>query len=543
MPLTYSAIIPRVQRIEIHNLAIIDQLELELGDGLNVFTGETGAGKSIIVDAIWLLTGARADTELIRSGEDSLLVSGFWPDVTLSRRVQANGRGTARVDGEVVTVKELGERADGLVTVHWQHAAQALLEPKYHRDLLDAGLDRDGKAALERYREAHRAFVGAQERLEALREGERERARRVDLLSYQLREIEDLKPQPDEEAALRTDRDRLANAERISADASLAVEALEDAEVNAAGLIADAVRALASAGRFDPGAAQLAQELREALSGIQAVAGEARDLLERAAADPQELDRVEGRLAQLDKLKAKYGATLTEVLTYAEELRDELAGLGRAESDAARLELELAPLRQALEAASAKLTRARQATNERLSPKLERIVRSLGMPKARLEFALTALASPSPHGAEDVEMRFSANAGESLGPLAKIASGGELSRVMLALSTVLGSQTPSVIFDEVDAGIGGQAAVAVAEQLEQLSKKHQVLVVTHLAQIAARARHHFRVAKRESGGRTRVSVERLDGEARVLELARMLSGSDSRAAVEHARELLAAKSS
>jgi DNA repair protein RecN (Recombination protein N) len=526
-----------MRRLEIQNLAIIDRLELSLGDGFNVFTGETGAGKSIIVDAIWLLTGARADAELVRSGEDSLLVTGFWDDLTLSRRVSQSGRSAPRIDGEVVSNRELAQAASSLVTVHWQHAAQALLEPKYHRDFLDAGLSKSGKAALEAYREAYRAFNEAQVRLEALRESERERARRTDLLSYQLREIREAKPVVGEEETLKAERERLANAERIAQDAGLAVDALEDAEVNAVALISDAAKALTSAGRFDPSAAQLAADLREALSSIQAVAGEARDLVERASADPETLDEVETRLALLEKLKTKYGASLEEVLQYAEELNSELETLERAESDAASLEAQLQPLRAKLEKHAKELGKARADTAAKVTPQLQGIIRNLGMPKARLEFALTPI-EPSLYGTEDIEIRFNANPGEELGSLSKIASGGELSRVMLALSAVLGANTPTVIFDEVDAGIGGSAASAVGEQLEGLARTHQVLVVTHLAQIAAKAQHHFKVEKLERANRTITSVTKLEGEERVRELARMLSGSDSSTAMAHARELL-----
>ncbi len=526
-----------MRRLEIQNLAIIDRLELTLGEGFNVFTGETGAGKSIIVDAIWLLTGARADAELVRSGQESLLVTGLWDDLTLSRRVSQSGRSVARIDGEVVSNRELSERASDLVTVHWQHAAQALLEPKYHREFLDAGLSKPGRQTLDAYRETFKRFSEANARLEALRESERERARRADLLSYQLREIVDAKLQPGEEESLKVERERLSNAERIALETGNAVDALEDAEVNAAALIADAIKALGSAGRFDPAAAQLAVELRETLSSLQAVAGEARELLERASADPETLDEVEGRLALLEKLKTKYGSSLPEVLEYADELRGELETLQRAENDATELEAQLQPLRTKLEKLAKDLSKARSDTAARVAPQLQTIIRNLGMPKARLEFALYA-AQPTIHGAEDIEIRFNANSGEELGSLSKIASGGELSRVMLALSAVLGANTPTVIFDEVDAGIGGSAASAVGEQLETLSRTHQVLVVTHLAQIAARAKHHFKVEKLERDGRTVTGVILLSGEARVRELARMLSGSDSSTAMAHARELL-----
>jgi DNA repair protein RecN (Recombination protein N) len=524
-----------VQRLEVHNLALIDSLELELNSGFNVFTGETGAGKSIIVDAIWLLTGARADTELIRTGSDSLVVTGFWDKVMLSRRIQTNGRSVARVDGEVVSNRELSESAAKMVTVHWQHAAQALLDPKYHRDFLDAALP--DKNTLEQYRHSFVAYTDAKARLERLLQSERERTRRMDLLEYQLREIEEAAPNPDEEAPLRFERERLLNAERIAKDAGHALEALDEAEQNATGLIGDALKFLNSAGRFDARAAQLSSELREALSSVQAIVGEVRDLTERAAADPEALDESENRLALLEKLKNKYGATLPDVLAYAQTLRLEMAELSQASADAADLQLHLAELEQRVQAHAHALSAARKNAAIGVSPELVAVIQNLGMPKARLEFALSP-CEPNQHGAELVEIRFSANSGEDLGDLSKIASGGELSRVMLALSTVLGANTPTVIFDEVDAGIGGQAALAVAQELQQLSKAHQVLVVTHLAQIAAKADHHYKVEKLEQHGRTVTRVRLLDIEARVLELARMLSGTDSSTAIAHARELL-----
>ncbi|MFN3266116.1 MAG: DNA repair protein RecN [Deinococcales bacterium] len=524
-----------MQRLEVHNLALIDSLELELKNGFNVFTGETGAGKSIIVDAIWLLTGARADTELIRSGAESLVVTGFWDEVMLSRRIQANGRSVARVDGEVVSNRELSENAAKMVTVHWQHAAQALLDSKYHRDFLDAALP--DQAILEDYRQTFSLYSEQHAKFERLVQSERERTRRMDLLQYQLREIEEADPKPDEEEPLRFERERLLNAERIAKDAGHALLALDEDEQNATGLIADALKFLSSAGRFDARAAQLTAELREALSSVQAIVGEVRDLTERAAADPEALDEIENRLAMLEKLKNKYGASLADVLEYAQKLRLEINELSQVEDDLAQLQLQLEVLKTQLQTRAATLTQARTEAATRIAPELVAVIQNLGMPSARLEFRLLP-CELSQHGAEDIEIRFSANRGEELGDLSKIASGGELSRVMLALSTVLGANTPTVIFDEVDAGIGGQAALAVAKELQKLAQTHQVLVVTHLAQIAAKADHHYKVEKLEQDGRTVTRVRLLDFEARVLELARMLSGTDSSTAIAHARELL-----
>jgi DNA repair protein RecN (Recombination protein N) len=516
-------------------LALIDSLELELNHGLNVFTGETGAGKSIIVDAIWLLTGARADTELIRQGAESLVVTGFWDGVMLSRRISSNGRSIARVDGEVVSNRELADASAKMVTVHWQHAAQALLDPKYHRDFLDAALT--NKSALDTYKWSYNLFADAKTRLERLQQSERERTRRMDLLQYQLREIEEANLSADEETPLRLERERLLNAERISQDAGHALEALDEAEISATALLGDAVKFLNNAGRFDTRAAQLSLELREALSSVQAIAGEVRDLTESAAADPESLDQTETRLAALEKLKNKYGATLPDVLEYAKTLGAELSELERAATDAADLENQLLELQAQLEQHAKNLSAARQEAATRIAPRLEAVIQNLGMPKARLEFNLQP-TELSPHGAESIEIKFTANSGEDLGDLSKIASGGELSRVMLALSTVLGANTPTVIFDEVDAGIGGQAALAVAEQLLQLAESHQVLVVTHLAQIAAKAAHHYKVEKFEHNNRTVTRVKHLNQEERIKELARMLSGTDSSTAIAHAKELL-----
>jgi DNA repair protein RecN (Recombination protein N) len=527
-----------MQRLEVHNLALIDSLELELNNGLNVFTGETGAGKSIIVDAIWLLTGARADTELVRQGAESLVVTGFWDGVMLSRRISSSGRSVARVDGEVVSNRELADASAKMVTVHWQHAAQALLDPKYHRDFLDAALA--DKTILESYKWSFNLFADAKARLERLQQSERERTRRMDLLQYQLREIEEANLGANEEAPLRLERERLLNAERIAQDTGHALEALDEAEISATALIGDAVKFLNNAGRFDSRAAQLGLELREALSSVQAIAGEVRDLTESAAADPESLDQTETRLALLEKLKNKYGASLADVLEYANSLRSELSELDRAATDAADLEQQLTELQARLEQHGQALSAARQEAAFRVAPQLEAVIQNLGMPKARLEFMLLP-TELNIYGAESIEIRFTANSGEDLGDLSKIASGGELSRVMLALSTVLGANTPTVIFDEVDAGIGGQAALAVAEQLLQLANSHQVLVVTHLAQIAAKAAHHYKVEKFEQNGRTVTRVQRLDHDARVRELARMLSGTDSSTAIAHARELLGIK--
>ncbi|AFZ68800.1 DNA repair protein RecN [Deinococcus peraridilitoris] len=535
----YTDRVPRLHRLEIQRLATIERLDLDLGNGFNVFTGETGAGKSIIVDALGLLLGTRGGSDLVRSGAEDLLVSGFWSEDVASRRVTAAGRSTARLQGEVVSLRELGEWTTERLTIHWQHSAQSLLSPAHQRAMLDRTLK---GSEMSTYQAAYGAWRSAQERLEQLRLSERERARQIDLLEYQLNEIETVSPVVGEEEPLEAQLTRLSNLEAIAQGAAGAIELLSDAEVNAQGLVAEAIRSLGAAAKYDANLAALQDELRTAYEALKAVSLELTSVAEDNAPDPEDVARIETRITQLSKLRAKYGPSLKDVLNYGAEIADQLTALRRDEHDASSLEGEVNRLAREVKTCGETLGRARAAVAPKLARNLQSVVRELGMPHARLEFALSELAEPAPYGLENVELRFSANPGESLGHLADVASGGELSRVMLAVSTVLGADTPSVVFDEVDAGVGGAAANAVAAQLAQLALERQVLVVTHLAQIAARADHHYKVEKYLEGGRTLTRVRALNADEREAEIARMLSGTDSAAAREHARELLGALS-
>lgn len=527
---------PYLQRLEVRHLATIRTLELVLGPGLNVFTGETGAGKSIIVDALGLLLGTRANSDLIRTGEDHLSVAGFWNDDELSagRRVTQSGRSTARLDGEVVSLRELQEWAAQRLTIHWQHSAVSLLSVANQRALLDRQVVSQQKA----YVAAYSAWQSARERLERLQASARDRARQIDLLEFQVREIEAAAVQSGEEEPLGTELTRLSHLESITQGAAGALELLSDGEINVEGLMNEALRALASAAKYDQTAQALHAELHGALEGVQAVTGELRDLAEASAPDPAELARIEERLSLLGKLRAKYGPTLEDVAAFGAQAAEELAALTRDEDDAGALEAELERLHAEVLRVGKALDDARQHEAPPLSEKLLAVIRELGMPHARLAFRLTPLPQPSAHGLSDVTLLFTANPGEELGPLSDVASGGELSRVMLAISTVLGADTPTVVFDEVDAGIGGAAALAVAAQLRELAASRQVMVVTHLAQIAAQAQHHYLVEKAVEDGRTVSRVRLLTPNERLAEIARMLSGNTSKAALSHARELL-----
>ncbi len=521
------------------SLATIETLELELGGGLSVFTGETGAGKSIIVDALGLLLGERAKPDLIRRGAEQLLVTGFWDgedgEAISSRRVSRQGRSVARLNGEVVAVRELSGWAAERLTIHWQHSAVTLLSHAAQRRLLDLR----SVAAAEAYSAAYAAWQAAANRLERLRTGERERARLLDLLEYQVDEIRAVAPQLGEEEPLTAQLSRLTHQEAIAGAAAGTLDLLADGEVSAEGLMQAAIKTLAAGARHDQASEDLLGELRTALDGVAALIPELRDIAEASAPDPEEVARIEERLAALSRLKAKYGPELSDVLAFGDAAEGELNELKQDQADAGDLEDEVERRFAAVQQAGQALDQAREAAAGPLTESLLAVIRQLGMPHARMEFALTPLPQPAASGLSDVTLLFSANPGENMGPLAEVASGGELSRVMLAISTVVGAETPVVIFDEVDAGIGGTAAVAVAEQLAQLGRERQVMVVTHLAQIAARADHHYRVEKEVIDGRTVSRVRRLDQTEREAELARMLGGQTSGAALDHARELLA----
>jgi DNA repair protein RecN (Recombination protein N) len=527
--------------LELKDFAIVDELRLELAPGLNALTGETGAGKSILVDALALLVGQRADTGDIRSGSSVALVQGEFAGVdfeSASRRV-AEGRSTARLAGELVTVGELAERVGSVVAVHGQHAAQALSQPEEPRRRLDRLLSTDQAGVLTEYRAAYAELRRIVAELGELRESARERERRAGTLRYEIDEIDAAALRPDEDARLRERSESLRHAERIVQGAAQALGALAEGERSALALLAGAARDLDAAARHHPGLAPLAAELHEARASVQATSGEVESFLADFEVEPGELDRVEERLARLEALKRKYGDSVDAVLAYRAEAAAELARLEGAELDAAELERRAEQLQGRVARLGAVVSDARRQAGERLAAETVELLNGLGMPEVRFEVRLEPLREPGPHGLERPRFAFGANPGEPLGDLAAIGSGGELSRVMLALDVVTGSDRPVLVFDEVDAGIGGQTARAVGALLKRLSRRHQVLVVTHLPQVAAFADSQYFVEKRSKDGRTVTRVHRLEPHEREQELARMLSGNVTDASLRNARELVA----
>ena len=534
-----------LRELELSNFAIVDELRLEFGPGLNVLTGETGAGKSILLDALTLLSGARAETSWIRKGAKSALIQGIFDTETntakidsAARRLSLGGRSNARLNGELITVTELSERMAELVVIHGQHASQTLMSAPEQRKLLDRLLPPKARDALARYRAHYAEYMQINKDLESLREQVRERARRVDMLQFQLDEINSAKLKPNEVETLENDLQQLRHAERIVGACSQALENLSEGELNAVDLAGQAAKDLESAGRYSAELSNLSSELGDALLSVKAVADELSDFLGSFEADPAALEETESRLASIEALKRKYGESVEAVLSYRDEAERELDTLQNAEADMGRLESQQANLLTELESLAAILDKARTKTAKDLSKQVTEELKPLAMDKAQFVVEVAEADTLGPHGKTNVRFLFSANLGEDPAPLSSVASGGELSRLMLALNVVTGSDLPVLAFDEVDAGIGGAVARAVGALLKRLAQDHQVLVVTHLPQVAAFADRQYYVEKRETDGRTVTRVMSLEPAERELELARMLSGTTSDAALANARELL-----
>jgi len=559
-----------IETLRIADLAIVERADLDFGPGLNVLTGETGAGKSIVLGALGLLAGGRASADAVREGREEAVVeavfriegqgdlekelerrglAGDAHELVVRRSLARSGRSRAWIGGQLVPVAALAELFAGRLEISSQHDSHALRRPEVHGWLLDrrAGL-------LERRRAVADAVarVRAQDaELERLRAEARERARRRDFLAFQVQEIDAARLVPAELERLRAERSRLAHADRLREEGAAAVALVAgdpsaEAARGAADLLGEAARRAGALARLDPALGPLA----ERLAGVAADARDAALDLERQVegvdADPARLAAIEERFDLVDRLRRKYGATPEEILRFRDEAAAELAAIESAGAREAEIEKEREGVLAALEHDAEALSRGRARAARELGRAVEAALRELAMPQARFEVALDPAPAPEglpcgPSGREVPEFRFSANAGEPLRALRKAASGGELSRAFLAIRNALREAGAGMVlvFDEVDAGIGGEAANRVGRALGELAAQHQVLCITHLPQIAACADVHFRVEKREARGRTVAGVALVAGAARVEEVARMAGGEEvGRATLEHARTLL-----
>ena len=553
-----------LRELRIRNLAVIEAVSVTFEAGLNVLTGETGAGKSILVDALLLVRGARAQSDAIRTEADVATVEAVFDvegdgevarvlesaglatedgELVIRRELARSGRHRAFVNDSPVTVTFLQRLGDHLVDVHGQHEQQRLLEPSAQLDLLDRFADAEALRA--RVGALHAGLRDVEAAIAALRGTVRDAAQREDLLRFQLSELDGARLRAGEEEELRTEQRRLQHAERFTRGIAEVTETVRDDESSALARIARAAKILRDLGRLDPAFAAPADALDAAGVQIEEALLILRELRAAISADPAAREAVEDRLDALTRLKRKYGDSVEAMLAFRGTAAGDLDRLARHDELLAAEEARLASLREDAREVAGQLGAARLAAATRLSTLVQKEVRTLGMERAVFEVGLETLPPDqlSARGVERAEFRFGANPGEDVRPLARVASGGELSRTMLALEVVLAAadRIPTMVFDEVDAGIGARTAGALAHKLSAVAARRQVLCVTHLAPIAAAAQHHVRVVKSVRAGRTRATVGALKADERVEEIARMLGGDPpTAAALGHARELLGA---
>jgi DNA repair protein RecN (Recombination protein N) len=572
-----------LSELRIDNFAIIDRLELSFDSKLITFTGETGAGKSIIIDAVEAVMGGRVEANMIRSGAERANVEAVFriPEVVraplrailereglledgesgdtrddelvLGREIRRNGRSVARANGRSVNVSLLSELAEYLVDVHGQSEHLSLLRVSQHVGLLDrfASVEKE----FEAYRQTYHSLQKARHELAELRAAESEAARRSDILTYQINEIEAARLRPDEEDDLRQERNRLANAEGLASAAQEALQALDEGGPESASvtdLFGQVVHSLHTLARLDTAHTALSEQSDAIFESITDLSRTLRDYFENIEFNPKRLDIVEERLNLFHSLKRKYGATLGAVLAFAEDARKQLDAITHAAERIAELEGEEGRLLETLGKQGVALSEKRHKAAIKLARAVENELQQLHMTAARFQVEFTE--KPDPNGApvengkrvafdvngiEHVEFLVAPNPGEGFKPLVKVASGGETARLMLAIKDVLAQadHVPTLIFDEIDQGIGGRVGTVVGRKLHKLARRHQVLCITHLPQLAAFGDQHFRVQKEIEAGRTLTHVQPLDGERRILELAQMM-GEVSDGTRQSARELL-----
>jgi DNA repair protein RecN (Recombination protein N) len=553
-----------LRALHIKNLAIIDALDLEFAPGFSVLSGETGAGKSILIDALGLVLGDRADASLIRVGEAQAEISAEFsldgslparaflreqamedpdsPNGCLLRRVvTADGRSKAFINGAPASLANLRELGERLVEIHGQNEHQSLLRAETQRDLLDDfGAHTDALAAVA---EAAREYAEAEAGIERVRAVAGRDPAQLDFLRYQLRELEGLKLGPGEAEQLDADHRRLANAGRLLEDGQRAQELMYGAEGSLNDQLAAVRQILAGLAALEPGFNDADALLQQADVQVREAADAVRQLLDRLDLDPARLAEVEKRVEAVHDLARKHRVKPIELGARLEALRADLAGSEQAAGALDKLEAQREAALKRYRTAAGKLSAARRKAAKEFSTRTAALVRELGMPKAEVAMAVEAAPQERPRlaGDDDVRLDFSANPGQPPRPLAKVASGGELSRVSLAirLAAQQARSAATLIFDEVDAGIGGGTAETVGEKLRQLGAKRQVLSVTHLPQVAAQGEHHYAIGKEVKAGKTQTRVTALDAKGRIAELARMLGGREITASTQaHAAEML-----
>jgi len=578
-----------LHEIHIQNYAVIDNLRVEFHPGLNLLSGETGSGKSILVDALGLALGGRASPDVIRTGTERATVTAVftvapacdadrrsadptaaWLDehgltgageaeIILRREIQTTGKSRLLLNDQPVTLAAVKDLARSVVEVHGQNEQVALFARDAQLELVDQFTG--ASESLEKVRGLFARRRERQQEMEVLSQNEQERLRAVDLLRFQIQELDRARLQPGEDSSLEEERRVLSNLERIRTAAATAFGQLYEEEGSACASLANVGRALDELRRYDARVEPYLEPLSGARATIEDLAFFLRDYLGKLEANPHRLEEVADRLALIERLKRKYGKTIEEMLSYGDQSRQQLANLEHADERRARLSHELAEAEEEYQKAAEALSQQRRAAARKMEKLVREELRQLGMEKTRFEIRCRTVAPPGsektrgseggPKGIDEIELLISPNPGEEMRPLERIASGGELSRLMLALKTVVGrgrlegapraaQHAPTFVFDEVDTGIGGRVAESVGQRLKRLARDAQVLCVTHLPQIACFADHHFYVEKLERAGRTVTTITYLETQKdRAEELARMLSGSRiTDAVLQHATAML-----
>lgn len=554
-----------LQELTIDNLAIIDHLSLEFDDHMTVLTGETGAGKSIIIDAVSLLAGGRGSQEFIRKGEEKLSLQGQFEipklpgyvaqldelgishddgALIISREIHRSGRNTIRVNGTLVNAATLKQLGSGLVDIQGQNEHQLLLRPEAHLGMLDQFANAKVQPLLASYQEQYQEYRRLEAAVNQKKANEQQWAQRLDMLRYQVKEIGDADLRADEEDELIAERERLEHFQQIATTLQQVVGVLnDDEEVPVLDQVATIMNAAQEIAPFDPEYDDLAQSLSDAYYSLQDVANQAGHQLDSLEFDEERLATINARLATIADLEHKYGESLADVLAYYDQIKEELTDMEAAADSGSDLEERLNAVQADLLNQGNALSQVRQTAARKLAKQVHTQLKELYMDKAVFEvnFAKTKKPVFSATGIDQVEFYIQTNPGEAMGPLARIASGGELSRVMLALKTIFaqGEGVTSIIFDEVDTGVSGRVAQAIADKIRLIAEGSQVLCITHLPQVAAVAQHHLLIQKRVHDQRTTTSVTPLNTNQRVEELARMLAGDTiTKLAREHASELL-----
>ncbi|SOC27096.1 DNA replication and repair protein RecN [Ureibacillus xyleni] len=551
-----------LRELSIRNFAIIDELTINFSDGLTVLTGETGAGKSIIIDAVHLLAGGRASHEFVRHGAKRAELTGMFTitnenhpifaklvdtgldseegTIILRRDINDNGKSVCRINGKLVPLSILREIGGTLIDIHGQHESQELMDEKQHIRLLDYFASAEINKTKEQYVEKYEAYRTFKREIQALNLDEQRIAQRIDLYQFQIKELEDANLKINEEESLLEERRRLLNFHKIFERANIAYEAISG-EQKGLDFVGDAMTALTDIVTLDEQFQESQEAVANAFYALQDASYQVKSILDELEFDPERLNEVEQRLAQYQTMKRKYGSTVEEILNYFEKIKDELFQLQNHDEAIQNNEKKLLKMEMELESMASKLSDIRKRCALKLSDAIMEQLRDLHMEKAKFIVNFENLHSFDSNGKDYVSFYISTNVGEPPKSLPKIASGGELSRVMLALKTIFSSSNgvTSIIFDEVDTGVSGRVAQAIAEKIAAISIHSQVLCISHLPQVAAMADQHYLIRKHVDQNRTYTSVSNIDVENRIQEVSRMMSGAEiTELTLQHASELL-----